>query len=214
MHTPQDIRVALEQLLANRHTPEARGMYMTLARYTHRRVDVTSGRRYSDILSRVDREEIVGEVILQLMSGALARFKGNSVAELLGFVRTIADRMVGHAARKRIRERNTLAGEMGDEVRSWMGKETAPDHSVRMNQICPLTEEDAAYLTALFGAGSRADLARDRGISRAAVTQRLNRIRNRIDAMPPKHKSHARNWVEDLALRSEQSKAPAVLKFG
>ena len=214
MHTPQDIRAALEQLLADRHTPEARGMYMTLARYTHRRVDVTSGRRYSDVLSKVDREEIVGEVILQLMSGALARFQGKTVAELLAFVRTIADRMVGHAARKRIRERNTLAGEMGDEVRSWMGQEAAPDQSVRMNQTCPLTEEDAAYLTALFTAGSRADLARDRGISRAAVTQRLNRIRTRIDALPHKRQSQARSWVEDLAMRTEQSSASVEIKFG
>jgi hypothetical protein len=214
MHNPQDIRASLDQLLANRHTPEARGMYMTLARYTHRRVDLTSGRRYSDILSKVDREEIVGEVILQLMSGALGRFQGSTVAELLAFVRTISDRMVGHAARKRIRERNTLAGEMGDEVRSWMGQQAAPDQAVRMNQVCPLTEEDADYLTALFAAGSRADLARDKGISRAAVTQRLNRIRNRIDAMPSKHQINARNWVEDLALRTEHSKAPMALKNG
>ncbi|MGB0638982.1 MAG: hypothetical protein ACPGTU_06605 [Myxococcota bacterium] len=214
MHEPEDIRVGLDQLLANRHTPEARGMYMTLARYTHRRVDLTSGRRYSDILSTVDREEIVGEVILQLMSGALARFQGNTIAELLAFVRTISDRMVGHAARKRIRERNTLAGEMGDEVRSWMGEEMAPDQAVRMDQVCPLSEEDADYLTALFMAGSRANLAHERGISRAAVTQRLNRIRNRIDALPSKHQINARNWVEDLALRMEQSKAPAAIKFG
>ena len=97
-----DIRPALEQLLGNRHTPEAKGLYTTLARYTHRRVEITATRRYGDVLAPVDREELVGDVLLQLMSGALVRFRGHSVGELLAFVRTISDRLVGHAARRRI----------------------------------------------------------------------------------------------------------------
>ena len=198
-----NIRPALQQLLSNRHTQEARGLYMTLARYAHRRVENTARRRYSDVLGQPDREELVAEVLLQLMSGALARFNGSTVGELLAFVRTISDRLVGHAAHKRIRERDSLAGELGDTVRGWMGQEPRPDEAIHLIPECPLSQEDAAYLTALFASGSRADMARQNGVSRAAVTQRLSRIRNRIEALPHKQRSAARAWIEGLAIQSE-----------
>ena len=204
MADQHNIRPALEQLLANRHTAEARGLYMTLARYAHRRVETVSRRRYSDVLGPPDREELVAEVLLQLMSGALARFEGRTVGELLAFVRTIADRLVGHSAFKRIRERDSLAGELGDTVRKWTGEGPMPDEVVQLVPDCPLSQEDADYLTALFASGSRADLARQHGVSRAAVTQRLNRIRIRMDALPSHQKGAARAWVERLALQSEQ----------
>ncbi len=204
MADQKDIRPALEQLLANRHTAEARGLYMTLARYAHRRVETVSRRRYSDVLGPPDREELVAEVLLQLMSGALARFQGRTVGELLAFVRTISDRLVGHTAFKRIRERDSLAGELGETVRKWTGTEPMPDEVVYLVPDCPLSQEDADYLTALFASGSRADLARQSGVSRAAVTQRLNRIRSRIEALPNQQKGAAKAWVESLALQSER----------
>lgn len=196
------IRPALEELLSNRHTIEARGLYTTLARYAHRRVERTARRRYNDVLSAPDREELVAEVLYQLMSGALARFQGHSTGELLAFVRTISDRHVNHAAHRRIRERDTLAGEMGDTVRGWVGKEPTPEESIRLVPDCPLSKDDEDYLIALFRSGSRADLARDRGISRAAVTQRLTRIKSRIDSLPHTGKSDAEVWIEELANRS------------
>ena len=199
-----DIRPALQQLLSDRHTPEARGLYLTLARYAHRRVETTARRRYSDVLGPPDREELLAEVLLQLMSGALARFNGSTVGELLAFVRTISDRAVGHAAYKRIRERDSLAGEMGDTVRSWIGKEPQPDEAIHLIPDCPLSEEDADYLRSLFASGSRADMARHHGVSRAAVTQRLHRIRSRIQALPSKQQSAAKAWIEGLAVQSEQ----------
>ena len=199
-----NIRPALQQLLSNRHTPEARGLYMTLARYAHRRVDHTVYRRFSDVLGPPDREELVAEVLLQLMSGALARFNGTTVGELLAFVRTISDRLVGHAAFKRIRERDSLAGELGDAVRAWVGEEPSPEEAIHLIPACPLSEDDAGYLTALFASGSRADMARQTGVSRAAVTQRLRRIRTRIEALPNPQQSAAKAWVEGLAIRSEQ----------
>ena len=155
-------------------------------------------------MAQSDREELVAEVILQLMSGALARFNGHTVGELLAFVRTISDRLVGHAAFKRIRERDSLAGELGDTVRGWIGREPTPDEAIHLIPDCPLSEEDAEYLTALFASGSRADMARQNGVSRAAVTQRLNRIRTRIQALPTKQQSAARAWIEGLAVQSEQ----------
>ncbi len=202
MQENPNIRAALDQLLCNRHTPEARGLYTTLARYAHRRVESTARRRFSDVLAPADREELTADVLLQLMSGALARFKGETVAELLAFVRTICDRLVGHAAFKRIRERDTLAGEVGDQVREWISGDDRPDELVRLEPKCPLTEEDAEYLEALFASGSRADLARDRGISRAAVTQRIARIRNRIDSLSNFEQNAAKAWIENLAARS------------
>ena len=204
MSDQPNIRAALEQLLANRHTSEARALYTTLARYAHRRVENIARRRYSDVLAPPDREDLVAEVLYQLMSGALARFQGNSTGELLAFVRTISDRHVNHAAHKRIRERNTLAGEIGDSVREWISRSPSPEETVRLEVDCPLSEDDAVYLTALFVSGSRADLARDRGISRAAVTQRLTRIKTRIDALPHRQQSDARVWIEELAHRSSQ----------
>jgi hypothetical protein len=203
MDTQKDIRPALQQLLANRHTPEAHALYMTLARYAHRRVEKSSRRRFSDVLAAPDREELVAEVIYQLMSGALARFQGHCVAELLAFVRTISDRQVGHAGFKRIRERNTLAGEAGDHIRAWMDHEVRPDEAVQLQTKCPLDTEDATYLTALFSSGSRADLARDMGISRAAVTQRISRIKRRIDTLSSFEQDAAQAWIEQLAHRSE-----------
>jgi hypothetical protein len=204
MSDQPNIRAALDQLLANRHTGEARALYTTLARYAHRRVENIARRRYSDILAAPDREDLVAEVLYQLMCGALARFQGTTTGELLAFVRTISDRHVNHAAHKRIRERNTLAGEVGDTVRAWMSREPSPDETVRMGVECPLSEEDAQYLTSLFVSGSRADLARTRGISRAAVTQRLTRIKGRIDALPRRQQSDAKVWIEDLAHRSSE----------
>ena len=204
MAEQQNIRPALEQLLANRHTVEARSLYITLARYAHKRVEIISRRRYSDVLGPPDREELVAEVLLQLMSGALARFQGRTVGELLAFVRTMADRLVGHSAFKRIRERDSLAGELGDTVRNWTGSEPMPDEVVQLVPDCPLSQDDADYLTALFASGSRADLARQSGVSRAAVTQRLTRIRLRIEALPAQQQGAVRAWVEQLALRSER----------
>ena len=202
MEPSPSIRPALEQLLSNRHTVEARGLYTTLARYAHRRVENISRRRYSDVLAAPDREELVAEVLYQLMSGALARFQGHSTGELLAFVRTISDRHVNHAAHRRIRERDTLAGEVGDTVREWIGREPSPEDSIRLVPECPLSDEDAEYLKALFRSGSRADLARHRGISRAAVTQRLSRIKLRIDNLPKRQRSDAQVWIEELANRS------------
>ena len=51
---------------------------------------------------------------------------------------------------------------------------------------------------------SRADLARDRGISRAAVTQRIARIRTRIDGLSTIDQSAAKAWIENLAARSAE----------
>ncbi len=196
------IRPQLELLLTNRHSPETRSLYLTLARYIDRRVGRTLFRRYPDVLSKPDHEEVVGEVLLQLMSGSLARFRGHTIGELLAFVRAICDRTVGHTARRRIRERDTLAGAALNEVRAWTSDSPRPDKVVRLVPHSPLSDADTAYLTALLGAGSQAELARTAGVSRAAVTQRLHRIRDRIQAMKPEHRETAREWVRETAFQN------------
>jgi len=201
------IRPQLEQLLANRHSPEARALYMTLASYIHKRVARTTRIRYPDVLTHADQEEIVGDVLLQLMSGALARFRGHTIGELLAFVRMICDRTVGHTARRHIRERDTLSGHTREEIMAWTSQSPRPDQVIRLVPEVPLSEADAAYLQALLEAGSQATLARRQGVSRAAVTQRLHRIRDRIASMSPKAQQSTRDWVHAVAMRAEHTKA-------
>ncbi len=199
---PNSIRPQLEQLLTARRSPEARALYMTLARYIDRRVRRTSHHRYSDVLTQADLEEIVGDVVLQLMSGSLARFRGHTIGELLAFVRMICDRTVGHTARRRIRERDTLAGEAREEIASWTPHSPQPDQVIRLVPETPLSEADAAYLQSLLDVGSQAALARSQGVSRAAVTQRLHRIRDRVAAMSPEAQQSTRAWVQAMAMQS------------
>jgi hypothetical protein len=196
---PNIIRPQLDLLLSNRHSPEARQLYIMLARYIDKRVGRTSRVRYSDVLTQADRDEIVGDVVLQLMSGALARLRGDTIGELLAFVRIICDRIVGHAARKRIRERDTLVGKAREEIASWTAASPQPDQVIHFVPDTPLSEQDADYLKTLLVVGSQAALARTHGVSRAAVTQRLHRIRDRIAAMDPKGQDATRAWVQAMA---------------
>jgi DNA-directed RNA polymerase specialized sigma24 family protein len=205
------IRPQLEQLLSDRHSPEARTLYLTLARYIDKRVGRTLYRRYHDVLARPDREELVGDVLLQLMSGSLTRFRGHTIGELLAYVRSICDRTVGHAARRRIRERDTLAGAANGAVRDWTPASPRPDQVVRLVPESPLTEADTTYLEALLHAGSQAELARSEGVSRAAVTQRLHRIRDRIEAMAPDVQDTAKEWVRETARRTEAQRDEAFV---
>ena len=196
------IRPQLQLLLSNRHSPEARSLYLTLARYIDRRVGRTLYSRYPDVLTKPDHEELVGEVLLQLMSGSLARFRGHTIGELLAFVRAICDRSVGHTARRKIRERDTLSGAAESEVRSWTSDSLRPDQAVRMVPESPLSEADTTYLQDLLAAGSQAELARSSGVSRAAVTQRLHRIRERVGSLDRRQQETARAWLEETALRN------------
>jgi len=202
-HVPNTIRPQLEQLLTNRRSPEAKALYVTLASYIDKRVKRTSRYRYANVLTMADQDEIVGDVVLQLVSGSLARFRGHTIGELLAFVRMICDRTVGHTARRRIRERDTLSGEAREDIAAWTPKSPQPDQVIRLVPETPLSEADAAYLTQLLQVGSQAALARDTGVSRAAVTQRLHRIRDRIAAMSPEGQQSTRAWVNATALLAQ-----------
>ena len=59
----------------------------------------------------------------------------------------------------------------------------------------PLQEADTSYLLGLIQAGSQAAYARQQAVSRAAVTQRIQRIRKRIQALKEADQTTMRIWM-------------------
>ena len=105
---PSDLRPTLELLLSDRHSPEAKALFVHLAGYVDRRSSRVVRQRYDDLLSEAQREEIVSDVLYELMSSALAGFRGHTLGELTAYVRCICDRQIWRTAQKRIRERDAL----------------------------------------------------------------------------------------------------------
>lgn len=189
----------LQHVLANRRSPEARALYVTLLGYVERRVQLLRGGRYSGLLSAAEAEEVVSEVGLKLVRGALARFRGESMAELMAYVRVITDRSVGRAARGRVRERAAMV-ELGPEhVQDLLGAIPHPERSVEVRVGCPLSERDEHYLVELLQAGSKAEYARMQGQSRAAVTRMVQRIRDRIGSLAEDERVSADVWMHQAA---------------
>ncbi|NOY24533.1 MAG: hypothetical protein GXP62_01535 [Oligoflexia bacterium] len=204
-HDPNvDVRHSVRLLLSDRHAPEARALFLLLARYIHGRVGRRCAGRYYGIMGSAEQEDLVADVLTMLISGALARFEGHTVASLLTFVRTMTDRTVGHAARARIRERDALNGDAATDVEHWSSRELRPDQVLRFVVESPFSDADCAYLTDLFRAGTKAEYARTHGVSRAAVTQRVQRIRARVAHMADQDQALAHSWLEHLAWRSER----------
>jgi hypothetical protein len=194
----QDFQPQLQQLLANRRSPEARALYLSILRYVERRVQAVWRQRYRDLLSQTDLEEVVADVGMRLMTGALARFRGHTSAELYAYVRTISDRSLGRAVRKRLRERDTI-NEMGvEQAISMLGSLPSPD-SAEVVASCPLNTRDRDYLLRLMAAGSKAEYARQHNQSRAAVTRMVQRIRARIDALEPDAQLAVDVWMHQQA---------------
>lgn len=199
----ESFRDALRALLADRHGPEAKALFLTLSRYVEGRVRWFGRSRGADLFGDADLEEIVGDVMYQLMSGSLAQFRGGSLPELLGFVRTVTDRCLWKQAHKRIEEKRALETEYVAEV--LRGRQFTPrraDELVLLLPESPIDPKDQAYLEALLAAGSKAAYARDAGVSRAAVTKRVDRIKSRIEAMEAPQKEAAEAWLEHAARRA------------
>jgi len=196
-----EFAVALCALQTEPHSAEALRLYQRMVRFVRGRVNRVGRRRYQDLLSEATFEEVVSEVIYQMFSGALDQFRGHTLPELLGFTRTIADRILWRAARRRIRERDTLA-ERREEIQSWSVRTLRADHALIAVPITPLSEDDTAYLLSLLSAGSHAHLARSLGVSRAAVTQRVQRIRGRIAQLSETDRGTAESWLRQSAARN------------
>lgn len=192
-------RDELSLLLADRHSPEARAFFAWLLRYVERRVTTVGSRLYPDLVQPSELEEITAETMVQLVGGSLARFRGESMNELVAYVRVIADRAVCHKVRRRLLERRTLENRGAELAASWTGRLDDSADLVRQVPDCPLQSSDMDYLTALLRAGSKGELARRQGVSRAAVTQRVQRIQARIDALAPRDRAAAEAWLEHAA---------------
>ncbi|MFT4627405.1 MAG: DNA-directed RNA polymerase specialized sigma24 family protein [Myxococcota bacterium] len=195
---PGELQRRLRLLLADRRSAEAAALFQTLMRFSHRRVLQVS-RRCGGQLTRSEREELVSEVVLQLVRGGLARFRGESMPELYGFVRTIADRCTWKAIRGRERELKLVAGMRDGDIESWGSIPPKPDQHLELIPDSPLDQKDQDYLCQLLTAGTKAELARRAGVSRAAVTQRVQRIRKRIDELAAMERMAHDVWMRHTA---------------
>lgn len=193
---PDAFRDQLARVAANRHSPEAAALYKVLFDYVERRVRRVSA---SARLSPGEQEEVVGDVLLQLMKGSLASFRGGSLPELLGFVRTITDRAAWRVVRSRERERRALEEAGTDGMERWTAPAPAGADQVEVVGETPLSEVDQAYLLDLLRAGSKAEYARRAGVSRAAVTQRVKRISDRLAALGARERESHDVWLEQAA---------------
>lgn len=195
-----DVRKHLRLLLANRRSVEARELFELITRYTHRRVGNVN-RHCGVALSPSEQEEVVADALLQLLQGSLATFRGKTVPELLGFVRTIADRTTWRTIRRRDRERALLQTEATSLVEEWNARLPAPDVFGERDMDSPLSDADQQYLEKLLRAGSKAELARRAGVSRAAVTQRVQRIRGRVSELSANLRMQHEVWLSQAARR-------------
>jgi len=193
-----ELQPQLRLLLADRTSPEAGAFFQLLMKYVHKRT-VAVSRHCGNALAASEQEEVVAEVLLQLMQGSLAAFRGQSIPELYAFVRTIADRTTWRVIRRKEREQNALKGEGADAVEGWQGKMPRPDAEAERVAESPLSEADQTYLHDLLAAGTKAELARRAGVSRAAVTQRVQRIRKRVAELGPRERSSHEVWLKRAA---------------
>lgn len=189
-------RSALRRIACNRHSPEAAALYKVLFDYTTGRTRRISPRLR---LSPCEQEELVGEVLLQLMKGGLATFRGGSLPELLAFVRTITDRLAWKRVRRRDRERNALDTAGVDGMEAWTGEGPKAPNEIELDVESPLSEKDRDYLLDLLRAGTKAEYARRAGVSRAAVTQRVQRIKARIAELEPQQRMAHEVWLTRTA---------------
>lgn len=192
----EEFREQLRRVAANRHGPEAAALYRVLFDYVQRRTRRTAG---TARLSASEQEEVVGDVLLQLMQGSLVSFRGGSLPELLGFVRTITDRAVWRVVRGRERERVALEEAGVDGMDRWTAAAPPSSDAVEVVGETPLPAADQAYLIDLLRAGTKAEYARRAGVSRAAVTQRVKRISERLLALGAGERMAHEVWLGQAA---------------
>ena len=114
-------------------------------------------------------------------------------------MRIICDRTTWRVIRRKERERDTLNGEAAEAVEAWHGSLPQPDADAERVSDSPLGDKDQDYLRQLLRAGSKAEMARRAGVSRAAVTQRVQRIRTRIAELAPAAQSSHEVWLNRAA---------------
>ncbi|MFM2245694.1 MAG: hypothetical protein RL071_1768 [Pseudomonadota bacterium] len=201
-----DIRASLDAVLADRSGPEARALFLTLSAYVERRAAQRVRARYADLLGAAEVEELVGEVMVELISGALGNFRGEGLHSLLAFVRCITDRVVWRAAQRRLRERAVLDGPAAEDIEAWSARAPEPPLDAAPTADCPMPQADMDYLRAILAAGGRARFATAAGVSRAAVTQRVQRIKARLERMSGDDQELAQAWLHQEAARAASAR--------
>ncbi len=136
------------------------------------------------------------------------------MGELFAFVRTISDRGAWRSVRRRGRDRALRGSLRVADAASWTSIPPGPDRYLQIVPDSPLHERDQAYLHQLLEAGSKAELARRVGVSRAAVTQRVQRIRARIDELAGMERMAHEAWMLHAARRALHSEDPALEPLG
>ncbi|MFK7931482.1 MAG: hypothetical protein AB8H79_25105 [Myxococcota bacterium] len=198
------LRDQIRQLTADRQSPEARALYGTLAKYVQRRVHNVIRHAASDLMTSAHAEEVVADVLLQLVTGALLQFRGNSIGELICFVRTVTDRRLWRVIKRRIQDKRMLS-QLEPSDAAHREASLRPDMLVQIVPDLPLPDADEAYLRQLLEAGSKAELARRQSLSRAAVTQRVQRIQKRIANLQPQQKLAVDAWLRHAAREALES---------
>lgn len=196
-----DLRHQLRLLLADRHTPETRAFFEQILKYAGRRAHAVRRNCYADLISPEETDEGVAEVLRRLITGALARFRGETMNELFAFVRTITDRVVWRIAQNKLRERASLDGAGGEAALGWHVASSDSAVEVEFVRDVALNEVDQEFLRALVESESKVEYARRHGVSRAAVTQRVQRIRSRIALLEPQQQGAVEVWLRLEARR-------------
>jgi len=194
-----EIQQHIRQLLVHRHSPEALELYTLIMKYAHRRIIHVTRGSTADKMTVAEVEDLVSDVMLQLINGSLAQFRGNTIPELLGFVRTITDRRVWRDRTKRIKSYEMLRTLKADREQRPRHADTLLEIHYDFNVDTPLSADDKTYLTALIEAGSKAEYARRHSLSRAAVTQRVKRIVRRIETFTENEQMAVQSWMQKVA---------------
>ena len=182
-------------ILSGVQTAQSRALCVLIVEVIRKRSHYRSCCRYRDLVSADDLEDLNSEIMLVLLNGTLQAFRGRSHGELICFLRTIVDRHLWRLAQRRIRERELLNTETKALVESWSGTFMTPEQALVTIPESPLQEADTSYLLGLIQAGSQAAYARQQAVSRAAVTQRIQRIRKRIQALKEADQTTMRIWM-------------------
>lgn len=152
--------------------------------------------RYSDLLDPQEAEEASAEAVREVVGTALHGFRGGSAAELYGFVRTVASRTVGRAARRKVKERDGLYSLHASEPDRGSPRIDGP--TLRATGPLPISDADRDYLAELIAAGgNKAALARGRGVGRSAVTKMVQRILVRLDDLEEDDRQRVGDWARE-----------------
>jgi hypothetical protein len=167
-----------------------------VAEWTDHEVGCAWRSRYRDLFSPEEAEDLAGEAVTELLRSALASFRGETPAELYAFCRTVAHRTVSRAARRRVRDRSSLALLRSQQERPGLASDLERLPRLGEDLPLPISGTDREYLEELIALdGSRSSLARHRGVNRSAVTKMVQRIMVRLDELDDEERQRVGEWA-------------------